>query len=128
MRIGSIGLMGLSLPHFFGWQQQAKAAGASAARLAGGRGFGSAKSVVNQPLIAVGLLERVEVAPLHVLHNREFERLAVGDGVDEHRHLVEADRLRRAPAPFAGDDLVGVGLVGDGADQDRLHDPLLAHR
>ncbi len=46
MRIGSIGLMGLSLPHFFGWQQQAKAAGAAAARLAGGRGFGSAKSVV----------------------------------------------------------------------------------
>jgi hypothetical protein len=46
MRIGSIGLMGLSLPHFFGWQQQAKAAGASAARLAGSRGFGSAKSVV----------------------------------------------------------------------------------
>jgi hypothetical protein len=35
MRIGSIGLMGLSLPHFFGWQQQAKAAGAPAARLAG---------------------------------------------------------------------------------------------
>ena len=30
MRIGSIGLMGLSLPHFFAWQQQAKAAGASA--------------------------------------------------------------------------------------------------
>lgn len=45
MRIGSIGLMGISLPHFFLWRQQAKASPA-AARLEGSRGFGSAKSVV----------------------------------------------------------------------------------
>src|SRR6516225_7113756 len=42
LRIGSIGMMGLSLPHFFLWRDQAKAAG----KYDGARGFGSAKSVV----------------------------------------------------------------------------------
>src|SRR5215469_16780017 len=45
MRIGSIGLMGLSLPHFFLWRDQAKAAEA-ANKYAGARGFNSAKSVI----------------------------------------------------------------------------------
>src|SRR5262252_6297235 len=43
MRIGSIGLMGLSLPHFF--RAQARAAEIPA-KYAGARGFGAAKSVV----------------------------------------------------------------------------------
>src|SRR5262252_3157814 len=43
MRIGSIGLMGLSLPHFF--RAQANAAEIPA-KYAGARGFGAAKSVV----------------------------------------------------------------------------------
>src|SRR5437763_3942695 len=45
MRIGSIGMMGLSLPHFFLWRDQAKAADL-ATKYKGARGFGSAKSVV----------------------------------------------------------------------------------
>src|SRR5438128_7748811 len=44
LRIGSIGLMGLSLPHFFFWRDQAAAAAAS--KYAGARGWESAKSVV----------------------------------------------------------------------------------
>src|SRR5215467_8239305 len=45
MRIGSIGLMGLSLPHFLLWRDQAKAAEA-ANKYAGARGFNTAKSVI----------------------------------------------------------------------------------
>src|SRR5229473_7081104 len=44
LRIGSIGLMGLSLPHFFFWRDQAHAAAAS--KYGGARGWESAKSVV----------------------------------------------------------------------------------
>src|SRR5436309_9167807 len=44
LRIGSIGLMGLSLPHFFFWRDQASAAAAS--KYAGARGWESAKNVV----------------------------------------------------------------------------------
>ena len=43
LRIGSIGLMGLSLPHFFFWRAQAATA---ASKYAGARGWESAKSVV----------------------------------------------------------------------------------
>src|ERR671910_576934 len=47
LRIGSIGMMGLSLPHFFFWQAQADAAAAAAAnKYAGVRGWGAAKNVV----------------------------------------------------------------------------------
>ena len=45
MRIGSIGLMGLSLPHFLLWRSQARAAEV-AGKYAGARGFGAAKSVI----------------------------------------------------------------------------------
>src|SRR5205809_7669799 len=43
LRIGSIGLMGRSLPHFFFWRAQAAAA---ASKCAGARGWESARSVV----------------------------------------------------------------------------------
>ena len=45
MRIGSIGMMGLSLPHFFLWRDQAKAAEV-VNKYAGARGWESAKSVI----------------------------------------------------------------------------------
>src|SRR5579864_5295618 len=45
MRIGSIGMMGLSLPHFFLWKDQARAA-SIAQKYAGARGWESAKSVI----------------------------------------------------------------------------------
>ena len=45
LRVGSIGMMGLSLPHFFSWRDQANAA-TVASKYAGARGWGSAKNVV----------------------------------------------------------------------------------
>lgn len=45
LRIGSVGLLGLNLPHFLSWQK-AQAAAAEANPLAGSKGFGQAKSVI----------------------------------------------------------------------------------
>jgi hypothetical protein len=45
LRIGSIGLMGLSLPHFFFWRDAAQAATA-ASKYAGARGWEAARNVV----------------------------------------------------------------------------------
>src|ERR1700733_10999916 len=45
MRIGSIGLMGLSLPNFFLWRERAMAAEVNN-KYAGARGWESAKSVI----------------------------------------------------------------------------------
>ena len=59
--------------------------------------------------VAVRLLDRVEIGALDVLDDGEFERLAIADVDDDDRDLVQAGALRRAPAPLAGDDLVGVG-------------------
>lgn len=46
LRAGSIGLFGLSLPHFFQYQKAQAMMPASTARLDGSKGFGSAKSIV----------------------------------------------------------------------------------
>ena len=61
--------------------------------------------VVNELLIAVGFLQRIEVGTLDVLDDGDFQRLAVVDVVHHHRHIVEAGALRRPPPPLAGDDL-----------------------
>jgi hypothetical protein len=63
---------------------------------------------------AHGLLDRVEVAALEVLDDREFEAGAIVSLADDGRDSVEASRRRRAPAPFARDQLVGRGAAGDG--------------
>src|SRR4029077_15333973 len=83
---------------------------------------------VGERLIALRLFERVEVGALHVLDDGDFERLAIADLDEEHRHVVQARALRRAPAPFAGDDLVLIDRAAHRAHQDRLNDAALADR
>ena len=78
--------------------------------------------------VAVGLLERVEIGALDVLDDREFERLAIADVDDDDRDVVQPGALRRAPAPLAGDDLVGVGDARNGPHDHRLDDAALADR
>jgi len=84
--------------------------------------------LVHQALVALGLLDGVEVAALDVLEHRVFERGAVVDLDDDHRHLVQAGHLGRSPAPLAGDDLVAVRKPGQGPHHDRLDDAALADR
>ena len=78
--------------------------------------------------VAGGFLERVEVGPLHVFDDRDFERFAVSGLDDDDRDLVQRGPLRGAPAPLAGDDLIGVGDAGNGADHHRLDQPALLDR
>ena len=75
---------------------------------------------VDQPLIGLGLLDRVEILALDILEQGDFERLGVVEVADDHRDFVQPRLLRRAPAPLAGDDLVAVAVR---ADDDRLDQP-----
>ncbi len=76
-------------------------------------------------LIAGGLFKGIEIGPLHIFNDREFERLAVG-GFEQHDgNFVQACALRRAPAPLAGDDLIAVLRLPDCAHHDRLDNPAL---
>ena len=78
--------------------------------------------------VAGGLLERVEVGPLHVFDDGDLERLAVAGLDDDDRDLVQPRPLRGPPAALAGDDLVSVRDAGNGANDDRLDDPALLDR
>ncbi len=83
---------------------------------------------VHQRAIAFRLFERIEIGALDVLDDRELQRLGVGRFDDDDGHFVQAGALRRAPAAFAGDDLVSVDGAADRARDDRLDDAALAQR
>ncbi len=78
--------------------------------------------------VARGLFERVQIRPLHVLDNGDLERLAVASLDDKDRNLVQSRPLGGPPAALAGDDFIGVGDAGNGADDHRLDDPALLDR
>ena len=78
--------------------------------------------LVDQALDAAGFFQRVEVLALDVLDQRHRQRGLVGDLAHQAGHLDEPGDLRRAPAPFAGDDLVRV--LGHRPHHDRLHHAL----
>jgi hypothetical protein len=80
----------------------------------------------DQFLVAGCLLDGIEIGALHVLDDGVFQRGLVVRLDDHDRHFVQSRLLRRAPAPLAGDDLVGVG-AGPTHD-DRLNDAALADR
>ena len=63
-------------------------------------------------LIAARLFHRVEVFALNVLDDHDLQRVVVADLHRHDRHIVQAGALRRAPAPFAGDDLEIVRRAG----------------
>ena len=112
----------------FGQLEQAQRVGDMAAALADDVaeiGLGVVV-LVDQLLIALRLLDRIEVGALHVLDDGEFERGAVVDVAHQHRDVVQPGALRRAPAPFAGNDLVSA--VGLAANQHRLDDAVLTDR
>ena len=83
---------------------------------------------VDQRLIARGFLQRIEIGALNVLDDRKLERLTIADFKQHDRHFMQAGELRRAPAPFAGDDLVLIRGAARRAHQDRLDDAVLADR
>ena len=102
--------------------QQTQRVGEVAAALADDLGqllLGVAEAL-DQVAVAGRLLDGVEIGALHVLDDGELERLLIAQIAHDHRHLMQAGPLRRAPAPFAGDDLVAAALAIRARD-DRLH-------
>ena len=83
---------------------------------------------LHQRQIAAGLLDGVEIGALHVFDDGEFQRLRIGRLHHGDRHVMQIGALRRAPAPFAGDDLEAVVVAGALAHHDRLNDAVLADR
>ena len=92
----------------FGQMGQAYRVGDMAAALADDARDVSVRIAVSLAELGVAgrLLERVEVGPLHVFDNGDFQRLSIAGLDDDDRNLMQARPLRRAPAAFAGDDLM----------------------
>ena len=82
--------------------------------------------LIHQLLIGARFFQRIEVGALDILDQRDLQRLAVGKIADQHRHLVHAGALSRAPAPFAGDDFeLAIAAL---AHHQRLQQTLVADR
>jgi hypothetical protein len=100
---------------------------AALANLGGDRVLRPAKPV-DQGLVGFGFFHRVEVRPLHVLDDRDLERLAVVHLAHYCRYDHEACAACGAPAALARDDLEHLRLVRVGPDEDRLDHALGADR
>src|SRR5262245_1773528 len=82
--------------------------------------------LLGEPAERLSALHRVEVLTLNVFDDRPLHLRLVVELADEHRHLLEADALRRAPPPFTDDDLEPPAHTW--SDDDRLHEPRRADR
>ena len=67
--------------------------------------------LVDQAMQRLRFLERVEVFALDVLDQRHRDHGAVVDDAHHRRDLGQSGLQRRAPAAFAGDDLVGLAAA-----------------
>jgi hypothetical protein len=65
---------------------------------------------LDQPLVGLRLLDRVEVLALDILDQRNLKRLRVGKIAHDRRDLMQLRLLRRAPASLARDDLEAVAV------------------
>ena len=75
-----------------------------------------------------GLFEWAQVLALDVFDERDAERGRVRDVADQGRYSVQTGEPRRAPAPFAGDELVAVAPITQGTHHHGLHHPLRPDR
>ncbi len=82
--------------------------------------------LLDQLLVGSGLLERVEILAVEVLHHRLFERREVVGHPDQHGHRRQTGPFGSTPPALAGDQLV-VAVV-DLTDEERLQDAHFAHR
>ena len=81
-------------------------------------GFMGHAKLVQQTRQSPGLLQGIEVFPLHVLDQRDAHRGLVVQFPHHCRDLVQTRQLGRAPAALAGDDLELVpGAQGPGHDR-----------
>ena len=77
---------------------------------------------------ARGLVDRRQVRALQIFDQAELQGLEIVEAAHHHGHVVQLRLLRRAPAPFARDDLVGSVFAANRPYQDRLQQTELLHR
>ena len=75
--------------------------------------------------VGLGFLQRVEILALDILDQRDLGSRRIVDFADNRGDAVELSSLRRAPPPFAGDDLEAVAV---GTEQDWLEHAALGDR
>ena len=75
----------------------------------------------DQPFVSFGLFDRVQVLPLDVLEDRDFQRLLIVEVADNDGYFVKPRLLGGAPAPLAGDDLKAIAALW--TNHDRLDQP-----
>src|ERR1700733_5603768 len=111
-------------------RQQSQGVGDMAAAFAQGLGEVrlSAAKFLRQSPIGLSFFERCQIFALEVLDQRDLQHLGIAENADQHRHLVQPGALRRAPAPLTGDQLERRASLVDRPHEQRLQDPLLAHR
>src|SRR4051794_33729359 len=121
--------MDISLDRF-GQLQQAQRVGDVAAALADDLGNVVVTVIVlaRESLITARLFQRIEVRALHVLDDRKLERFAIAYFEQYDRDIMQARALRRAPAPLACNDLIGVLRSGDRAHDHGLDDAAFLDR
>src|SRR5688572_20549038 len=90
-----------------------------------GQRFLGVAVIGDQPPIALGLLDGVEVPALDILEECDLECFGIVEIADDDRDLMEPRPLRRPPAALAGDDLVAVAVR---PDDDRLDEAALLDR
>jgi hypothetical protein len=94
-----------------------------------GDALGGIAVILNQPLIAGGLLERMQILALRILDGLDLERVLVAERAHDDRHGRELGDLGRSPAPLAGDDLERVAFLRRMRPrEDRLEDAFLGDR
>ena len=99
-----------------------------AARTADGIGCSLVRHLefVDQALNADGFFQRIQVFALNVFDQRHGQCRVVRHFAHDDRHDLQFGQLRRAPAPFAGDDFITA--LGQFTRQDRLHHTLHSDR
>ncbi len=88
--------------------------------------FLRAAEFLQEPLVALGFLDRRKGVALDVLGERRFHRAPVVERAHGDRDFRQPGAVGGMPAPFAGDDLVMARLPRQGPRQDRLQDAVLA--
>ena len=81
---------------------------------------------VHQLTIARRFFDRIEVRPLDVLDNRNFENFDIGEFADNDRKFMQLRHLRRAPSAFTRDNFERP-IITAAYDQ-RLDNPFFANR
>ena len=107
--------------------QETQGVGDMAARFSDGGAelFLCEREFFDQPAIAFRFFDGIEVVALQVFDEGRGHRVRIGQGPNEDGNVMQAGRLRCAPAAFAGDDLIEALVLGMRPNQERLQYALL---